>query len=81
MLRSIIFNIINWFSISRKQVIRGEEYQKWGNGLEYIFSQVLAMELRKGFKHPAQEDQTAELWTVGKFCTGLKKEKNKTTGA
>lgn len=67
MLRSIIFNIINWFSVSRKEVIRGEEYQKWGNGLEYIFSQVLAMELRKGFKHPAQEDKTAELWDCGKI--------------
>ena len=66
MLRSIIFNKTNWFSVSKKQVIR-EEYQKWGNGLEYISSEVLAMELRKGFKRPAQEDKTAELRDCGKI--------------
>lgn len=44
MLGSIIFNIINWFSVSKKQVMRGEEYQKWRNGLEYISFEVLAME-------------------------------------
>ena len=67
MLRSIIFNIINWFCVSKKQVMRGEEYQKWGSGLEYISPKVLAMELRKGFKHTPQEDKTAELRDHGKI--------------
>lgn len=48
MLGSIIFNIINWFSVSKKQVMRGEEYQKWRNGLEYISFEVLAMEPEEG---------------------------------
>lgn len=75
MLRSIIFNVINWFSVSKKQVIRGEEYQKWGNGLEYIFPQVLAMELRKGFKHPAQEDKAAELRDCGEILHMTEKKR------